>query len=63
MPASTSTQPLTTEQHTAYRRLALTILGADVQTLLAQLLERDEMSQTLLPATSVRMTTPETRAA
>jgi hypothetical protein len=58
MPASTLTQPVTPDQHAAYRRLALAIIGADIQTLLIQLTERHD-----LPATSMRMTEPEIRAA
>jgi hypothetical protein len=57
MPASTSTQPVSAEQHAAYRRLALTILGADIQTLLTELRERNEL------ASAYRQVTPETRAA
>jgi hypothetical protein len=58
MPASTSTQPLSADQHAAYRRLALTIIGADIQTLLTQLRERNDLTSTY-----IRLTPPETRAA
>lgn len=58
MPASTNIQPTSAEQHAAYRRLALTILGADIQTLLTQLRERDEPAPLYAP-----LSQPETRAA
>jgi hypothetical protein len=58
MPPSTTPQPTTAAQHAAYRRLALTVLGADVPTLLAQLQQRREV-----PAHSPAETGPESLAA
>jgi hypothetical protein len=49
---------MTAARRAAYRRLALTVLGADVQTLLSQLQERHE-----LPTHFVPLPVPESRAA
>jgi hypothetical protein len=42
MQTPTTRQPLSPARRVAYRRLALTILGADIQTLTAQLQARRE---------------------